>query len=137
MPRMNAAPNHVLIVEDESDVARYLAAALEDEGLEVRIASDASSGMDCARSERPDLICLDLVMPGRTGLSLYRELREDEDLGSIPIVVVSGVNPADAAEKLGFGDSLAPPDAYIEKPVELPRFLATIDELLRGSKERT
>ena len=61
-------------------------------------------------------------------------LRAVHAVGS-PIVVVSGVSPADAAEKLGFGDSLAPPDAYIEKPVELPRFLATVGELLSGSRK--
>jgi len=131
--RKNGTPR-VLLVEDEADVARYLAAALEDEGYEVVTACDAEEGLAAARSFRPDLISLDLVMPGRTGLTLYREVREDPDLGAIPIVVVSGVNPADAAEKLGLGDSLAAPDAFIEKPVELPLFLTTIGELLAGAR---
>ena len=60
----------VLIVEDEEDVARYLAAALSDEGFETVEAPDARLGLDLAQSRHPDLICLDLVMPGRAGLSL-------------------------------------------------------------------
>ena len=124
----------VLLVEDEADVALYLSAALEDEGYEVTRAGDAEAGLAAARSFQPDLISLDLVMPGRTGLTLYREVREDPDFAGIPIVVVSGVNPADAADKLGLGDSLAAPDAFIEKPVELPLFLKTIGDLLSGAR---
>lgn len=125
----------IVIVEDEADVARYLAAALEDAGYEVHAASTAEEGFRLVSRLRPDLVCLDLVMPGRTGLSLYRELREEPSLSCIPIVVVSGVVAADAAEKLGLGDSLPPPDAFVEKPVNLQFLIETVGRLcpVRGT----
>lgn len=119
-----------MIVEDEEDVARYLSAALEDEGYSVLVAENAERGMALVRSILPDLICLDLVMPGRTGLSLYLELCGEERLGEVPIVVVSGVSSSDAEQKLGLGDTSPPPAAFVEKPVDMPDFLATVSGLL-------
>ena len=126
-----------MVVEDEADVARYLAAALEDAGYEVHAAASAEEGWRLVRALRPGLVCLDLVMPGRTGLSLYREIREDPSLGGIPVVVVSGVLPADVAEKLGLGDALPPPDGFVEKPVDLARLIETVERLcpVRGRSE--
>ena len=121
-----------MIVEDEEDVARYLSAALEDEGYRVLVAENAERGLAIVRSILPDLICLDLVMPGRTGLSLYRELCEEDRLVGVPIVVVSGVSAGDAEEKLGIGDTSPPPAAFVEKPVDMPEFLATIKRLIEA-----
>ncbi|MHC4471596.1 MAG: response regulator [Planctomycetota bacterium] len=120
----------ILIVEDEVDVSRYLAAALEDAGFEVICAPDADRGLRLATLRRPDLVCLDIVMPGRTGLSLYQELREASDLPALPVIVVSGVSPADAERRLGLGGRLPPPDSFVEKPVDLSRFLAEVRRLL-------
>lgn len=123
-------PKRILIVDDEQDVSRYLTAALEDAGYEVLAAGDAAAGLDLMKSERPDLVCLDLVMPGRTGISLYREIRETPEFAHLPIVVVTGVSPADAASKLGLGNSLPPPDAYFEKPVDIARLIESIRDLV-------
>jgi CheY-like chemotaxis protein len=120
----------VLIVDDEEDVARYLSAALDDEGFETVTATDAASGLAIAKERRPDVICLDLVMPARTGLSLYREILELEELADARIVVVSGLVPADAAKDLGLGDTLPEPAAFIEKPVDIPAFKKAIRELV-------
>jgi DNA-binding response OmpR family regulator len=119
----------ILVVEDEVDVSRYLTAALEDEGFTVEAAYDAKTGLDAILANRPALICLDLVMPGPTGLSLYREIREHPDLKTLPIVVVSGVTPADAEAKLGFGASLPHPDAFIEKPVDIAKLIEAVKRL--------
>lgn len=120
----------VLIVEDEEDVAKYLAAALSDQGFETLTASDAASGLELATQRRPDLICLDLVMPGRAGLSLYREMRQTPGLEGVPIVVVSGLVSADAAGKLGWDETLPLPDAFIEKPVNIPELVEAVRELV-------
>jgi DNA-binding response OmpR family regulator len=120
----------IVMVEDEADVARYLAAAITDEGYEVFIATNAEEGTSLVHSEQPDLVCLDLVMPGRTGASLYRELREATELSGMPIVVVSGVSAEDAQDRLLFGEGFTPPDAFIEKPVNLPLLIETLRGLL-------
>jgi DNA-binding response OmpR family regulator len=124
------APRRILVVEDEEDVSRYLAAALEDEGYEVETAFDAVGGLKAIGAQQPDLVCLDIVMPGPTGLSLYREIRENSNLAGMPIVVVSGLNPADAEATLGFGETLPPPDAYIEKPVDIQELINAVGRLI-------
>lgn len=129
---MTDGPHHILVVEDEADISRYLTAALEDEGYEVQAAFDTVGGLAAIEQQRPDLVCLDIVMPGPTGLSLYRKIRENPDLAGLPIVVVSGLNPADAEEKLDFGETWPPPDAYIEKPVDIEELLNAVGRLLGG-----
>ena len=120
----------VLVVDDEADVSRYLAAALSDAGYRTLVAGDAAEGLALLRSEHPDLVCLDLVLPGQTGVSLYREIRESPEFAAIPVVVVTGISPADAAEKLGFGGDLPLPAAYVEKPLDLERLLRAMRGLL-------
>ena len=123
-------PRRILVVEDEEDVSRYLVAALEDEGYAVETAFDAVGGLRSIGNHRPDLVCLDIVMPGPTGLSLYREIRENTELARMPIVVVSGLNPADAEKYLGFGESLPPPDAFIEKPIDMVELITAVGRLI-------
>jgi len=120
----------ILIIDDEADVSRYLAAALEDAGYRTLTASDAESGLDLVRRETPDLVCLDLVMPARSGVSLFAEMKDLPVLAGIPIVVVTGVSPADAEEMLGAD----PPEGFVEKPVDVPRLIETVNGLL-GRKE--
>ena len=120
----------ILIVEDEADVSRYLAVALQDEGYEVVTAANAREGLRIIRDRRPDLVSLDLVMPGRTGISLYMEIHELPEMRDVPVMVVSGVSSADAEENLGLGTSLPAPDAFIEKPIDLPLYLAEVRRLL-------
>lgn len=124
------APRRILVVEDEEDVSRYLTAALEDEGYEVETAFDVVGGLKAIGEHRPHLVCLDIVMPGPTGLSLYREIRENADLAGMPIIVVSGLNPADAESKLGLGETLPPPDAFIEKPVDIQELINAVGRLI-------
>lgn len=122
----------IVVVDDEADVSRYLSAALEDEGFTVHVGSDAGEGLELIRRIGPALICLDLVMPGRTGLSLYREVRDIPELAGIPIVVVTGLAPNDARQRLGLSD----PDAYIEKPVDIPAFLETVRRLVKAGRRQ-
>ncbi|MEN8149932.1 MAG: response regulator [Planctomycetota bacterium] len=119
----------IVVVDDEADVSRYLAAALEDEGYTVRVASNAEDGLALIREVGPALVCLDLVMPGRTGMSLYRELKEIPELADLPAIVVTGVTRADAESRLGLGRDVRAPDGYIEKPVDIPQFLETVGRL--------
>jgi DNA-binding response OmpR family regulator len=123
----------IVVVDDEADVSRYLAAALEDEGFTVHVGANAREGLALIRDIGPGLICLDLVMPGRTGLSLYREVRDIPELAGIPIVVVTGVAPADAKDRLGLSD----PDAYVEKPVDIVAFLATVRRLVSTGRRQS
>jgi len=129
----------ILIVDDEPDVVSYLSTLLKEAGYDIVVARNGQQGMDLARSERPDLISLDITMPEKSGVKFYREMREDADLGDIPIVIVTGVtNPWAGPDGSGSFEKfissrkkIAPPDGFFEKPIEPEAYIRKIGELLR------
>lgn len=88
-PRLAIQGKRILVVDDESDVARLIAAQLEPYGVEAETATNGREALDRLRDGHFDAITLDLVMDGMSGLDVLRELRGDEDLRGTPVVVVS------------------------------------------------
>ena len=80
---------HVLAVEDGEDILELITYNLEREGYEVTGATTGEDGIDAARSEKPDLILLDLMLPGIDGLEVCRRLKADPDTAHIPVVMVT------------------------------------------------
>jgi len=124
----------VLVIDDEPDVRAYLGKIFKDQGCEVREAPDANQAMRAIRSEIPDLITLDLVMPKMTGEKLYWELKKDDRFARVPVVVVSGYAHVESP-KIDFHGFLADkdlpqPDGFIEKPVDVARLVSTVHEIL-------
>jgi CheY-like chemotaxis protein len=114
---MNVEKKKVLIIDDEPDTIIFLTNWLEDNGYSACSATDGSQGMQAIRTEKPDLILMDLRMPNQTGFQLYRALRLKEDLSHIPVIFVTGMT-----ESQIFGDECTPlpkPEAFIEKPIDL------------------
>lgn len=106
--------NRVLLVEDENDLARLFDLALTREGLRIRRVRDAESALDSFRRWRPDLVLLDVVLPGMNGLDLLEMLRQES---AVPVILVSGRRrPADLAlgARLGASDYLVKPFSLIE-----------------------
>ena len=95
------AGKKILILEDEESVLTYLQTLLEDNGYDTVTAMDGEEGLDKARSERPDLVTLDISMPKKSGISFYRTLREEEGLKHIKVVVVTGVTGFGGKPDLG------------------------------------
>jgi CheY-like chemotaxis protein len=120
----------VLVVDDEADVRGYLESALEDAGFAVRTANDGLEALQMARQAPPDLISLDLVMPGHSGVKLYRELQRDRRLSKIPVLIVTG----HARDELGSTDfeemTMSGPGVYLEKPVRPGSYVAAVRRLL-------
>jgi DNA-binding response OmpR family regulator len=121
-----------LIIDDEPDVATYLAAVLEDHGWRSRVEHRADPGLAAARAERPDLILLDVMMPERGGLSTLVAIRKDELLADVPVVLVSGIQ-----RQLTWrgGDMLDlarrfRPDAELDKPVAPEELMRVVGEVL-------
>lgn len=124
----------VLVVDDEPDVAFYLASVLEDAGFTVATASNGDEAMERIRRRPPDLISLDLVMPGKSGVRLLAELRRDRELRRIPVVIVSGHahEPGirrDLDEVLA-ESALVGPSHCLDKPVTPEKYLRHVCELL-------
>ncbi len=121
----------ILVVEDNPDMTVFLKTFLEDNGYAVCAAEGGNEGLRLAKKEKPDLITLDLLMPDKTGIKLYRELRTDDDLKEIPIVVITGFVSPDFPQidikKFFYEERALPgPEAFFEKPVNKEELLAAI-----------
>ncbi|MDQ1238715.1 MAG: hypothetical protein QG577_900 [Thermodesulfobacteriota bacterium] len=124
----------ILIIDDEPDVLTFLGTLLRKNGYEVCEAGDGVEGMRKVMEEKPDLVCLDLLMPEKTGIKMYREMRKDEQLTKVPVIMVTGFStPA-----IGYMDfkkfiherSIPAPEGYIEKPVDKEEFLKAVREIV-------
>ncbi len=132
-----AAPK-VLVVDDEPHLRVFIAAVFRSAGCETATAANGSQGLEKAREMRPDLVSLDLMMPGEGGLKMYRGLREDDVLRAVPVLIVSAVSPGAFAHSLAMlraslPEGLAAPEGFVEKPPEPERLLAEARRLLGGA----
>jgi CheY-like chemotaxis protein len=86
------------------------------------------------QKEKPDLICLDLMMPEKTGIKLYRELRKDAGLKGIPVIMITGFSAPDFPlidfKRFINQRSIPPPEGYMEKPVDREALLRAIQETI-------
>ncbi|NQU29655.1 MAG: response regulator transcription factor [Anaerolineae bacterium] len=117
----------ILIVEDEPKVARLARDYLEKNGYRVLVAGDGDSGLAMARREKPDLLVLDLMLPGMDGLDVCRAIRRDSDL---PIIMLTA--RAEETDRL-IGLELGADD-YISKPFSPRELVARVRALLRRAK---
>jgi DNA-binding response OmpR family regulator len=117
--------HRILVVEDNPDLAFGLRHNLEFEGYEVEVAADGPAGLAAARSFRPDLIVLDLMLPGLDG---YRVLRTLRDEGSKVPVLILTARGEEADKVRGFRMGA---DDYVTKPFGLLELLARVEALLR------
>lgn len=124
---MNQKPAHILIVEDEPKLAVLLADYLRPEGYLVDVIGDGSLVIDGVKRSAPDLILLDLMLPGRDGLSLCRELRGFSD---VPIVMMTA--RVEEVDRLLGLDSGA--DDYICKPYSPREVVARVKAILRRQR---
>jgi two-component system phosphate regulon response regulator PhoB len=117
----------VLIVEDERDVARLLKYNLEKEGFRTSTASDGSLVLAEMRREQPDLVLLDLMLPGVSGLEICRQIRRHEKYSGIPILILTARSgEADRVVGLELGA-----DDYMTKPFSMRELVARVRALLR------
>ena len=84
-------PHKILTIEDTADIRRLIRMTLEFQGYDVIEASEGAQGLALARSQKPDLILLDVMMPGMDGLGVARQLCDDPVLGRIPVIMLSAM----------------------------------------------
>jgi len=124
-----AKKKRALVVDDEADVRAYLGALLEDIGFEVLMAEDGLQAIEAARKEKPDIITLDISMPEQSGVRTYRQLKTEDALKNIPVIIITGFS-----EKMStYLKKLAGfpfPEGFINKPIEPEELKKLIMETL-------
>ena len=125
----------VLIVEDEMDMRIFISTLLETSGYRPVMTRDGGEGLVKAREVYPDLIILDVMMPGEGGVQMYRQLKTDEKLMNIPVILLSGVAKKTFAHYLKMLNtrlegSIPEPCAYLEKPPEAEDLLKLTERLI-------
>jgi CheY-like chemotaxis protein len=123
----------ILVVEDNERNLKLLRDVLEYAGYEVRAARTAEDGLDLAASEPPDLVLMDLQLPGIDGMEALRRLRESPQTADIPVVAVTAQamkHDRERALEAGF-------DGYVEKPISVREFPGQVRRFLSGEKGGT
>jgi CheY-like chemotaxis protein len=127
-------PKKILIIDDEPDVLVFLGTLLRKNGYEVCEACNGEEGMKKVAEEKPDLVCLDLLMPEKTGIKMYREMRKDAALKSVPVIMVTGFSTPMIGymefKKFIHERSIPAPEGYIEKPINKEEFLKAVKEVV-------
>jgi CheY-like chemotaxis protein len=125
--------SRILVVDDEEDVRTYLLAVLADAGAQISEASDGREALRVARSFEPDLITLDLSMPGHDGIATFRDLRSDPETAAIPVCIVTG---RPEMRVLIYERPPRPPEGYVDKPIDPERLVGTIRRILELGRRR-
>jgi len=121
----------ILIVEDETDLLDAVAYALKREGMQPVRCTHGEQALQLVRETRPDLVLLDLMLPGMDGLEVCRRLRSNPETARIPILMATAkAEESDAVIGLGLGA-----DDYLRKPFGLKELVARIKALLRRGEE--
>ena len=122
--------HRILIVEDERDIADLIGFNLQRAGYEVIKAHDGVEGTELALRERPDLILLDLMLPGRDGYSVFRELRRDTRTVNTPVIMLTArAQTEDRIQGLEAGA-----DDYLTKPFSPKELMLRVQAILKRSE---
>ncbi len=132
----------ILVVDDEPDAIDFIGTILNDNGYEYFSAQNGVEGLKLARERRPDLILLDLIMPEKSGIMMFQELKKDPSLREIPIIVVSGASEVTGVDFKNFLFKLTSqekteeksyfgPDDFVEKPVNPDELIEVIKKVLK------
>ncbi|MBK5933035.1 response regulator receiver domain-containing protein [Rhodovulum imhoffii] len=116
---------HVLLIEDEPNIIEAIRFILSRDGWRVDTHSDGQSALDAVLDRRPDVVILDVMLPNRSGYDILREIREQDEIGSLPVLLLTAKGQAkdrEMAERLGAS-------RFMTKPFSNTEVLAALREL--------
>jgi CheY-like chemotaxis protein len=117
----------ILVTDDEPDFVAFASAILEDNGATVLQAFSGEEAMEIARREKPDLITLDLSMPGTSGSDVFEKMRKDPDLRELPIFIITG---QPELRRLIYNRDSRSPEGYLDKPITEDSLLMNVRKVL-------
>jgi DNA-binding response OmpR family regulator len=130
---MNGYSKRVVYIEDEPEMVELVQIILGRAGFEVMGAGNGVAGLELARRQLPDLVLLDLMLPDMDGWQVYRQLRADEALKQIPVVVITAKSQS---IDMVLGLHMADVDDYISKPFGAQELVKRAERVLEGQKAR-
>lgn len=125
------ASGRIVYVDDDLELTRLVANTLKDEGYEVIIANDGEEGLETILVEEPDLVILDVMMPGLTGWEVAKYLRSKREFDATPIMMLTGIG-----ERMN--EMTAPlygANDHLDKPFEMEDLLEMVEDLLAEASE--
>lgn len=125
----------ILVVDDDPDIRLFNVSVVEENGYTPLVATNGEEGLEICKKKKPDLLILDILMPRKSGIRLYRNIKTDKAMKNIPVIILSGIAEKSflRSQKVltEFGDDKVPePEAYLEKPVEPEDLASTIKKVL-------
>jgi len=122
----------ILAIDDEVDTLAFYSEVIEDCNFLPITANDGVEGLKKAREEKPDLILLDIMMPAKSGVKTYKELKNDPDLKDIPVIIITGISKNVDYKKLLNRASTGriAPEAHLVKPVKAQVLISQIRMVL-------
>lgn len=119
----------VLVVDDDPDAREFLTTVLEDNGIASTTAKDGVEAIESIERSVPDLVALDISMPEKSGVAVYRRLKEDAQLKQVPVLMITGVSE-DFRKFISTRRQVPPPEGYMSKPIDAEEFIGKVRELL-------
>ena len=134
MSESTAPPKKVLVVDDEMDMRIFLSTVMKTSGYETVTTREGAEGIRKAKEIKPDLVIMDVMMPGEGGVQMYRALKTDPDLARIPVIMVSAVESRTFFHYLNMLNTrletpVPNPAAYLEKPIDPEDLLQAAAEI--------
>jgi Fe-S oxidoreductase/CheY-like chemotaxis protein len=117
----------ILVVDDEPDILTFLSTVLEDQGATVIQAADGEEALMLTNREKPDLVTLDLSLPGKNGGYVFEEIRKNPEIASTKVCIITG---KPELRRLIYERPVAPPEGYLDKPVNEETLLTNIRKIL-------
>jgi len=117
----------IVFIEDETTLQKMLSAALQEEGYSVITASDGEEGLAAVRSEKPDLVLLDLILPKMDGFTVLSEIKKDEATAHTPVIVLTNL---ESAEDVGRVVALGATTYLVKANYDLPDIVLKVKEVL-------
>lgn len=122
----------ILVVDDELDAIAFISSVIEDmEDYSVISATNGDEALQKARTEFPDLIILDIIMPKKDGFTTFCELKQDDKTVDIPIIMLSGLHEMGDMVRANAMPIDARPELFIDKPIEPIKLKNLIDSVLK------